>query len=169
MKDNKPHTRQDTADRKLFATLRLVRSGALAVLAAVIGLLIYLPHHSTIDVTLAGLSSAGETVEAAAATDEVIEGVHTATGLAYDQDFELVRGACTSCHSAQLITQNRATKEGWQEMIVWMQKTQGLPDLGAAEATIVDYLARHYAPEAVGRRPPLALSEDDWYELDIQK
>ncbi|MEL7161239.1 MAG: hypothetical protein AAFN92_10815, partial [Bacteroidota bacterium] len=64
-------------------------------------------------------------------------GVHVETGLAYAavdaKAFRLVRATCTACHSAQLVTQNRATRAGWREMIRWMQATQGLWELGDAE------------------------------------
>lgn len=96
----------------------------------------------------------------------VENGIHVATGLAYDENFELVRAVCTSCHSAKLITQNRATREGWKDMIVWMQKTQNLPDLGPAEPVVLDYLAKHYSPEEVGRRAPLNMEEIEWYEFE---
>ncbi|MEL6124216.1 MAG: hypothetical protein AAFQ02_05180 [Bacteroidota bacterium] len=93
-------------------------------------------------------------------------GVHLATGLAYDENFELVRAVCTSCHSSQLIIQNRATREGWQDMIRWMQATQGLPDLGTAEPKVLDYLATHYAPKDMGRRSPLDAEAIEWYVLE---
>ena len=69
--------------------------------------------------------------------------------------FELVSSQCTVCHSARLITQNRADRQGWLAMIRWMQDTQGLWPLGENEAPIVDYLAANYGPAATGRRRPL--------------
>ena len=54
----------------------------------------------------------------------------SATGLVIDEGFQLVKGNCTPCHSARLITQNRASREGWKEMIQWMQETQNLWPLG---------------------------------------
>ncbi len=85
------------------------------------------------------------------------------TGLVVDENFALVRAQCTACHSAKLITQNRATREGWQHMIRWMQAEQGLWDLGEQEPAILDYLSRYYAPQKQGRRAPLTNVE--WYEL----
>jgi hypothetical protein len=70
---------------------------------------------------------------------------------------------CTTCHSAQLVTQNRMTKEGWLSTIRWMQKTQNLWDLGDNEAIILEYLATNYAPEEKGRRENLQV--DEWYIL----
>ncbi len=100
-------------------------------------------------------------------TSEVANGVHVATGLAYGEGFEVVRTTCTRCHSAQLITQNRATREGWREMIRWMQRKQGLEPLGEREPIILDYLAEHYAPKAVGRRAGLDLESIEWYRLEL--
>lgn len=76
----------------------------------------------------------------------------------------LVVANCTGCHSGKLVTQNRATREGWTNMIRWMQRTQNLKDLGADEQKILDYLTKNYAPAEQGRRANLEVEE--WYELD---
>ena len=99
--------------------------------------------------------------------DKVENGIHLQTGLVYADGFDLVRGTCTACHSAKLVTQNRATREGWQQMIRWMQETQGLWELGDNEPKILDYLAAYYAPEAIGRRANLDIAEVEWYILDL--
>jgi hypothetical protein len=99
--------------------------------------------------------------------EEVKDGIHLATGLVYAEGFEQVRATCTACHSAQLVTQNRATRAGWKSMIEWMQATQGLWELGEQEATILDYLAKHYAPEETGRRAPLEVAAIEWYLLEL--
>ncbi|WPP50127.1 hypothetical protein [Catalinimonas niigatensis] len=91
------------------------------------------------------------------------DSVDQATGLIIDKSLPLVVGNCTGCHSAQLITQNRATREGWKSMIVWMQETQKLWDLGENEEAILDYLSTHYAPEQEGRRENL--QNIQWYDL----
>jgi cytochrome c5 len=71
----------------------------------------------------------------------------------------LVVANCTACHSDKLVRQNRSTKEGWRELIRWMQKKQGLWLLDPqTEDTIVEYLASHYGRPAVAddtRRPAL--------------
>ncbi len=77
------------------------------------------------------------------------------TGLAVAPGFDLVSTQCTVCHSARLITQNRADRDGWLAMIRWMQDTQGLWPLGENEAPILDYLATNYGPVSSGRRRPL--------------
>ncbi len=78
------------------------------------------------------------------------------TGLVIAPGYDLVKVQCTVCHSAALITQSRATREGWLGMIRWMQDSQGLWPLGASEAPILDYLATHYPPSSSGRRKPLS-------------
>ncbi|MGH2376253.1 MAG: hypothetical protein ACRDIC_22660 [bacterium] len=79
------------------------------------------------------------------------------TGLVIDEGFALVKGQCTGCHSAKLITQGGKTREGWIDSIRWMQRNQGLTDLGATEEPILSYLAKNYpVPKtAPWRRPPL--------------
>ncbi len=104
-----------------------------------------------------------EKMRAAIEKTKVVDGIHASTGLVADGNYQLVVSNCTSCHSSKLITQNRATKEGWTKMIKWMQETQNLWDLGENEALIVEYLAKNYAPEFQGRRA--ALANLDWYEL----
>lgn len=101
--------------------------------------------------------------------DKVVNGIHVQTGLIYGEGFDIVRGTCTACHSAKLVTQNRATREGWTEMIRWMQAKQGLWDLGANEPVILNYLAKNYAPEEMGRRPNLDVEAIEWYVLDLDK
>lgn len=101
--------------------------------------------------------------------DRISNGIHLRTGLHDDPNLKLVIATCTSCHSAKLITQNKATREGWQSMIKWMQKTQGLPDLGKSEPRILDYLAKYYAPKETGRRKNLDVENIKWYVLNIDE
>ena len=96
--------------------------------------------------------------------ENVPDSVDMVTGLIKGDGMNLVIGHCTGCHSAELITQNRATREGWIKVIRWMQETQNLWDLGESEDAIVSYLARHYAPEHRGRRLPL--TDIEWYDLE---
>lgn len=101
--------------------------------------------------------------------DKVVNGIHLQSGLVYAQGFDVVRGTCTACHSAKLVTQNRASREGWEQMIRWMQKTQGLWDLGTNEPIILDYLAAHYAPEEIGRRANLDMEAIEWFILELDE
>ena len=86
------------------------------------------------------------------------------TGLVLAPGFLAVKENCIRCHSPKLITAKRATRQGWEGTIRWMQLTQGLGDLGKDEAVILDYLAKHYAPTQQGRRPPL--QDITWYRLE---
>ncbi len=90
-------------------------------------------------------------------------GIDWGKGLIVDDNYELVYGTCSACHSIDLVTQNSATREGWKDLIVWMQQTQKLWDLGESEALILDYLEKNYAPKEQGRRAPL--KDLEWYEL----
>jgi antirestriction protein len=78
------------------------------------------------------------------------------TGLVIAPGFDVVSVQCTVCHSALLVTQNRASRAGWENMIRWMQDTQGLWPLGEQEGLVLDYLAEYYGPQSQGRRAPLA-------------
>ena len=100
--------------------------------------------------------------------DLVENGIHVQSGLVYAPGFQAVRANCTICHSAKLVTQNRASRQGWSDIIKWMQQTQGLADLGLQHDEILDYLAAHYAPDAVSRRTPLDQRTIDWYTLNIE-
>lgn len=101
-------------------------------------------------------------------SDRVENGIHVQTGLVFAEGFKVVRGTCTGCHSAKLITQNRADRSGWQDMIRWMQETQGLWNLGKNEPIILDYLSKHYAPRPNNRRPNLDIAALEWYILDLE-
>ncbi len=95
--------------------------------------------------------------------DEIENGIHTPTGLIVDDGVDIVIRTCGACHSLDLVTQNKADRKGWKDIIVWMQETQGLWDLGATEDVILTYLAKNYAPVDEGRRRNLEVTE--WYEL----
>lgn len=78
------------------------------------------------------------------------------SGFIIDDNWELVRSNCAVCHSAKLVTAQRGSRETWESMIRWMQKTQGLWPLEAAmETKILDYLAKNYPPGESYRRKPL--------------
>ena len=78
------------------------------------------------------------------------------TGMKMTGDWDLVRGNCTACHSAKLITQQRGTAEQWLAMIRWMQKKQNLWQFDpGTEGRIIAYLAENYPPDAARRRAPI--------------
>ena len=107
----------------------------------------------------------------ACATDEQVESsaletkiVLDKSGLIVDDDLPVIIANCTGCHSGKLVGQNRATREGWKEMIRWMQATQNLHDLGENEEIILNYLEKYYGPEESGRRKQVVITE--WYKLE---
>jgi hypothetical protein len=95
---------------------------------------------------------------------EIENGIHMPTGLIVDDGVDIIIRTCGACHSLDLVTQNRADKKGWKDILVWMQETQGLWDLGPMEETILTYLAKNYAPKDTGRRRNL--EDIVWYELE---
>ena len=86
------------------------------------------------------------------------------SGLIMDHGINIVKAQCGSCHSTKLVAQNGFNREGWIELIRWMQKEQNLWDLGEAEGPILDYLEKNCAPKNFGRRKQLHVT--DWYVLN---
>jgi hypothetical protein len=164
---------KNSSEKALFAQMiKLVIRVSLSIVFGTMLLLIYIPFSDSIDALFdprpEQLTGSYENVSSDNSNQEkVVDGIHVATGMVYDENFSLVRGACTSCHSAKLVTQNRATRDGWKQMIRWMQATQNLPDLGKSEVKILDYLAKNYAPKDEGRRKGLDPSEIEWYTLQL--
>ena len=172
----------DTEKKKAYtqAYVRIMGSitrAASWILVIVVGVLLYAVFEKPIQdmlhpakpLTAEELQEREAAMEEASATDadRIENGIHVLTGLKVAEGWEVVRGTCTACHSAALVTQNRATREGWEQMIRWMQQTQGLWDLGDNEKIILDYLAAHYAPEESGRRPNLDIAAIEWYILEL--
>ena len=90
----------------------------------------------------------------AAAPDPEID---ASTGLVKAGAWEEVRAFCSGCHSVDLVTSQYNSAEGWERTIRTMQRLHNMVDLPApTEARIVDYLAKHFAPQTRGhRRAPL--------------
>jgi ABC-type taurine transport system substrate-binding protein len=57
------------------------------------------------------------------------------SGLVIAPGFTETKQNCTVCHSAKLITQSRADRDGWLSMIRWMQKTQKFVAAGPQRAS----------------------------------
>jgi len=69
---------------------------------------------------------------------------------------ELVVQYCIACHGPRQFLQQRGSRDTWRGLIRWMQKDHGMAALPEQiEDRIVEYLAKHYAPEATGRRRPI--------------
>jgi hypothetical protein len=79
------------------------------------------------------------------------------SGLKMTGDWQIVRSACTACHSGKQITQQRGTAQQWLGMIRWMQEKQNLWQFDpVTEEKIVNYLAENYPPSKSQRRVALA-------------
>ncbi|WP_026970112.1 hypothetical protein [Algoriphagus terrigena] len=156
-------TKQNSDTKQLFKVLTAAIVGLLAIVILLVGAVLFVGFYdgSTSD----NASEEAVSTTAPLGTDEVVDGKDVATGFVIDEGFEIVKATCTGCHSSAIVLQNKFTREGWKAKIVWMQETQGLWDLGDNESIILDYLAKHHAPEPPkGRRLPL--KDIEWYELE---
>ena len=82
--------------------------------------------------------------------------IDAATGLVKGPGWELVRAHCGGCHSHALVTNQRADRQTWLDMIRWMQSTQNLWQFPpGTEKQILDYLAATYPPQPNRRRAPI--------------
>ncbi|NNF02561.1 MAG: monoheme cytochrome C [Bacteroidia bacterium] len=97
-------------------------------------------------------------------SEDVKDGIHVQSGLIAEGDYKLVYQNCGGCHSHRLVVQNRATAEGWSDIIKWMQESHNLWDLGDNQDKIIEYLSTNYGPESKGRREKL--TNVDWYLLE---
>lgn len=93
-----------------------------------------------------------------------IGSIDAESGLIIDHGFTVVKAQCGSCHSTKLVAQNNLSRQGWIELIRWMQKEQNLWDLGKQEEIILDYLEKNFAPKNNGRRKKLEI--ENWYVLN---
>jgi hypothetical protein len=56
--------------------------------------------------------------------------------------------ACNACHSIRLVTQQRLSRERWDEILGEMVEKQGMPPLpGEERALVLGYLAEHLNPD----------------------
>jgi hypothetical protein len=56
--------------------------------------------------------------------------------------------ACDACHSIRLVTQQRLSRERWDELLDWMVEKQGMPPLPEEDrALVLGYLAEHFNPD----------------------
>ncbi|HAW53360.1 MAG TPA: monoheme cytochrome C [Flavobacteriales bacterium] len=117
-----------------------------------------------IDLSFLHALDEAEVVQAPVADTALYGTLDEQSGLIVDKGLNVVKANCGACHSTFLVAQNRLTRQGWQDLIKWMQATQNLWDLGEQEAVILDYLEKNCAPKSSGRRKSLANVE--WYELN---
>ena len=58
---------------------------------------------------------------------------------------ELVAAYCAGCHSLSIVMQQRATRSGWKDLLVWMEEKQGMPPLEGDEDYVLEYLSKYFA------------------------
>ncbi|MRH99294.1 monoheme cytochrome C [Kriegella sp. EG-1] len=134
--------------RKSYRVLIII--GVLAVIVGIIGLYFGGPNEEVIPNEIKN--------------NKTKTGYDARTGFIEDDGMQTVINNCTTCHAAELVTQNKMTKDGWLATIRWMQESQNLWELGDNEEVILNYLAKNYAPEDTGRRAPL--KDINWYVLE---
>jgi len=163
---------KDQYQKVWLDTLRTIINSAKLILFFAFITLLYIPLEDDIkkllkpkpEIKKTSIQSAEKEID----YDLVENGIHVQTGLTVAPGFDEVKANCTVCHSAKLVTQNRATKEGWEQMIIWMQEKQGLWDLGNKKPIILKYLSTHYAPIKKGRRDNIDIAEVEWYILELE-
>lgn len=61
---------------------------------------------------------------------------------------QLTYDMCAACHSEMIIAQQGQTREGWDEILVWMVEEMGMSELHEEDRNmILDYLGTHYNPD----------------------
>ena len=70
-------------------------------------------------------------------------------GLPSGEGRETVYAICSGCHSIRLVTQQGMSRKRWDDLLDWMVKKQGMPELDPeTRETVLDYLAEHYGQKA---------------------
>jgi cytochrome c len=68
--------------------------------------------------------------------------LHEAPGAQITYDY------CAACHSEMIIAQQGQTREGWDEILVWMVEEMGMGEIVDEDRDqILDYLATYYNPD----------------------
>ncbi|MDD9952498.1 MAG: hypothetical protein OXT67_13130 [Zetaproteobacteria bacterium] len=67
-----------------------------------------------------------------------------ANNLPLGEGRDVVAKHCTSCHAADKFIHQQKSKAGWDKVIIWMQKMQGMPTPSTRDKeTIIEYLTTH--------------------------
>lgn len=69
-------------------------------------------------------------------------------GLPRSEGVETVSAYCASCHSLQIVMQQRQSRDGWDYLLGWMVEKQGMAaPAPETRAEILDYLTREFGRE----------------------
>ncbi len=80
------------------------------------------------------------------------------SGLKIAPGWQLVNSNCTLCHSAKIITMQHNSRNGWINIIRWMQDKQGLRKFEQkTEGQLLAYLTKNYPPKKRARRVNLPI------------
>ena len=89
-------------------------------------------------------------------------------GLPPGEGVDLVLENCTACHSTDIIQKNHMSREAWDKTITWMQKKQGLWELGKNNRKIIlDYLAKAQGVSN-NKNKPVRKQTNRMYEFDYR-
>ena len=62
---------------------------------------------------------------------------------------ELTAIYCGSCHSLRIVMQQSKTRDGWDDLLVWMVEKQNMGEIPAEDRSVIlDYLADYFSNEA---------------------
>ncbi|MEM6483283.1 MAG: aldehyde dehydrogenase [Pseudomonadota bacterium] len=96
-------------------------------------------------ITLSGAAMAEITVSDEQGRSEVIYDVgilHPMPGAQITHDY------CTACHSEMIIAQQGQTRDGWDDILVWMVEDMGMNEIVEEDRDLIlDYLATYYNPD----------------------
>ena len=74
---------------------------------------------------------------------------HDTFGMPDGDGVDLVCGYCSSCHTVEIVMQQRASPERWSELLRWMVDKQGMAPMHPEDATLV----HAYLSETFPRQP----------------
>lgn len=144
--------------------LKIVKSRLrIATALGIIAIVLFIAILINPDFSILKDSFVGESKTEVSAEGKIENGIHVSTGFIAKDGYKTVIQNCTSCHSSQLVIQNRMNKDRWNATIKWMQETQNLRELGDSQNIIVNYLVSNYPPVKKGRRANL--DNIEWYDL----
>jgi len=88
------------------------------------------------------------------------QSIDSQSGLIVDSGYKVVKQQCSTCHSLNMVIQNKASRQGWLDTIRWMQNTQGMTLLNkSSEEIILNYLAKNYPSNKKGRRSTVIVNK----------